>query len=303
MTTPKTKIKVKNQGLMGMAANSGNRRAVGAKKVGVVGPVSGNPKLESWMNLAFEEQFTDRTMLWKPVNTKGWRPHSMGEPCDRISVLEMLGYRGSPIDLGLRRIFDMGHAVETQWRTYFSQMGLLINANVRVHRQADPVINGEYDVLIRHMSEEGRRFIGDIKSINTYGFSRLPVVTMDAQRNQEALMSLTGPLYSRVRKYVMQLQMYMRLAGVSEGFLLFSNKNDSDFADYYLVQDDEMVEAEFDRLRVRDGYRGRLAVPPCSCEKPPRKRPEKPFELCWHKTEEEVSLDDFKKLTTAEGLI
>lgn len=277
-----------NQGLMGSTVNK--RRQ--AKKVGSPGPlVGGKMGTESWVNLALTDTYTDTNGLWGEVKTTGWRPSGMGEECDRKSVLGMLGYRGDLISTDLRRIFDMGNAVETLWRKYFTEMGILLSANIRLTREADPAISGEYDLMVKHPYEPGRRFIVEIKSINTSGFAKLPPVTMDPERNFIGLTTMTDKLLRRrIKNYVLQLQMYMRLTGLGEGILLFSNKNDSKYADYHLLQVPEMVEDEFARLRRRDGYRSRLVVPPCSCIGAKEG-------LCAHGTDVEMELDVVKNLT------
>lgn len=289
---------LRNRGLFSMAGTGGRRG--GAKKVGQAGPSAGGDlvPLSSWLGMAIEELHTDKSPLWGRIRAhgQGWRPSGMGEQCDRKSVLGMLGYRGEPISLGLRRIFDLGNQVEAQWRQYFSQMGILLSSNQKVFRESDPIVSGEYDVLVKHPYEPTRRLIGEIKSINDNGFSKLPAVTLDPDQNFAALTTLSDRyMASRIRNYVLQLQMYLRLTGTHEGFLLFSNKNDSSYADYYLVQVPGMVEEEFNRLRFRDPYWRRQVVPPCTC------LTQNKIGLCVHNSDVEVPLAAMKEISVELG--
>jgi hypothetical protein len=213
----------------------------------------------------------------------------MGETCDRQSILKMYGYRGDPISQKLSRIFDMGKAIEKIWQADFRKAGLLLSANVRVPYPGPPQVNGEYDAMLRHATEPNRRVIVEIKSINAEGFKHLPPLTLDPEMNYQGLMACSGFIGSRVRGYMVQIQLYMHVTGVQDGILLFDCKNDQDYNDYYLTLKPEFIALHLDRLQRLDQYRPKFMVPPCTCDGAPAV-------LCRLHRTEAVSLEDLKKI-------
>ncbi len=272
------------KGLVSMA--KAQRPPSATKKV--LAPVTPN-----WLQLSRDDKFTDHRPLWGEVRTKGWMPSSMGDPCDRKTILGMFGYRGDPISVKLRRIFDMGKAIEKIWQAEFESMGILLGKNVRFAHPNNPVISGEYDVMVRHPYEPGRRMIGEIKSINDNGFKKLPPVSLNSADNIVALMSVKdGYVGARFRKYMYQLQAYLYFVeGVEEGFLLFDNKNSQDYKLYPVSLDPDIIVPETQRLVRLEEYRPKLVVPACTCDA-------KKSGLCTIHPDEDIPLDELKNLVT-----
>lgn len=259
-------------------SNSGGKRPVVPKGLGT-----------TWLQNQSVALREDKRPSWGDIRTM-WRPSSMGEQCDRKSILGMYGYRGDPISHKLSRIFAMGNAVEDIWREDFKKMGVLLQANVRIKDDGPPAISGECDAILQHPSEPGRKLIAEIKSINCNGFKQLPPLTLDPELNYQGLMNTQGNIAGRIRGYMIQLQNYMRLFNVHEGLLLFDCKCTSDFSDYGLNYHPELVETNQNRLIRLDGYRGKFIVPPCTCEG-------KHEGLCSYRHSDEVTLDEMKKFT------
>lgn len=245
------------------------------------------PSAESWLRLAMDKKYTDLRPMWSEPRQGGWRPSGMGEPCDRKTILGMMGYRGDLISTKLKRIFDMGNDIEARWRRRFQELGILENANQKIFMEGPPPVSGEYDVVVRHPYERTRRLLGEIKSINLNGFKKLPPPTADPEINFAGLMEISGDVGARIRKYMMQFQTYLYMTKIPEGFLLFDCKNDSEFADYILDPKPEMVERELARLHRLDAYRPRLIVPPCTCVG-------SKSGLCIYHPTEEVDLETLK---------
>jgi hypothetical protein len=244
---------------------------------------------QTWLRTGLTAMREDKRTMWGDIRTT-WRPSSMGEQCDRKSILSMYGYRGDPISHKLGRIFSMGNAVEDIWRADFQKMGVLVQANVRIQDPGPPAISGECDAILQHLYEPGRKLIAEIKSINCNGFKQLPPLTLDPEMNFQGLMNIGGSLNGRVRGYMIQLQNYMRLFKIHEGMLLFDCKCNSDYNDYGLVYHPELVEVNQNRLVRLDDYRGKLMVPPCTCAG-------KHDGLCIYRPEDTVSLEEMKIFT------
>ncbi len=285
------------KGITGMLTNVDRRPrktvASGGRKTSTPPRASG----KNWIALEMQKNMTDNRPLWgdlRPV-TKGWTPTKMGEPCGRVTILSVLGYRGDPISEGLRRIFDRGNSIETEWQTRFRNWGILIDSNIRIKTPPGKgiiTVSGEYDIRVRHPYEAGRQMIGEIKSINDRGFGLLPAVTMDPEYNKTQLMQVSdrnvGP---RLRKYVFQTMSYLYETGIREGFLLFDNKNTQAYADYYLELDEELVETEYTKLQKLESAWQQLVIPPCGCIEGAKKGP-----LCKIKVDEEIPYEEMKAL-------
>jgi hypothetical protein len=255
------------------------------------------PKISSsqtWLDIAFDEKYKDTRPLWGKIREveNGWTPSTMGNGCDRLTLLGPFGYRGDPIPPKLRRIFDRGKKIEEQWQQYFREMRLLLKANIRLRRDVAPIISGEYDVLVKH-AYEPRQLLGEIKSINGAGFKQLPAVTLDPQVNFEALTSGGGFIGDRLKKYMYQLQTYLYVTGIEEGFILFDNKDNQDYANFVIHRNPEFVEREFERLTRLNDYRERLVVARCTCDR-------RSGLACQVHPEEELELQEYKELFAAE---
>ena len=289
-------------GWMGMTRQGGKKVAGGStspRKRRSKGLTVSQAATRSWLDMAREEKYVDTRPLWGPVRDleKGWKPTAMGDPCDRKTILGVLGYRGELISVKLRRIFDMGRYVELMWQATFTDLGLLLAHNVRVKNNGPIIIvSGEYDVLVRHPYDKDRRELGEIKSINDRGFKTLPAVSLDPEVNFDSLWNNVkdSGIQARMRKYLYQVNTYFYETG-EEGFLLMDNKNNQDYADYKLVCNEEMVLKEYNRLNGLNNYWERQVAPSCSCLSESDKGT-----FCRHRTEDEVELDELKQFTQEE---
>lgn len=292
-TSSKGESIMTTRGLFSLATDSKRKRAgSGRKTVGAGKRVGTDPKIlnQSWLRTSMNSHREDKRPLWGNVKTGGWHPSSLGKVCDRQSILGMFGYRGDHISQTLSRIFAFGNKVEDLWREDFAKMGILLAANQRIQDPGPPPINGEYDVLLKHPYEPNRRLLGEIKSINDAGFKQLPPLTLDPAINFEGLQNLKSRVGDRVRGYLVQVMFYMRITKVHEGFLLFDNKNDSEYNDYYLVYNEEYMAPKVARIIRLEEYRPKLIVPPCTCLG-------KHEGLCLYRPEEEVPLTELKEIS------
>ena len=206
-------------------------------------------------------------------------------------VVGLLGYRGDPISPQLRLIFDAGNRVEDGWERRFRDTGVFISRGEWLPYQAppgEPVMRGRLDIIIERPSDK-QRFLVEVKSTNTDGYYRLPKIHSDPAVNLKRLMSMTGAMGDRVKKYVQQTLVYLHRTQMSDGYLLFDNKNNQQYALYHLRPDPEMVKQIYERLT-------RLAVYWRRNEVPPWNGGVSKHVLATHRPNEAVPIEEFKRM-------
>lgn len=178
-----------------------------------------------WLLYELDEAIvTKKTQL--PV--KGWlRVSELGHPCERYLRFRFLGVRPEPMIVKpqLQRIFDNGTAMHKRYVQYCRRTERLVDHEKEVKRW--PVV-GHYDLCLEDPA--GDLVIGELKSINSYGF---------------------GHLYSPDEKHVFQLNCYMALAGVTKGFVLYENKDNQDIKVFW---------HDFDAVLWQEAYQKALRI-------------------------------------------
>ena len=155
----------------------------------------------------------------KPWTTSGvFYPSMLGNNCDRYLYF---AYQGNlptqTITAKTARIFDNGGHLEARMKRYFERMGIFIAAEQSV-KLPNPNISGRYDFLLSHMKHG--RILLELKSINDKGF--------------QALIEAPKP------EHTIQLQIYLNLAGIDNGVVLYENKNDQELKAFKIVKDTKL---------------------------------------------------------------
>lgn len=157
-------------------------------------------------NLKYTKKWTVKDVFY---------PSMLGNPCDRYLYLAYNGRLDDQvIEAKTARIFDNGSALEVRMKKYFERLGLFLAEEQQVRLNLPP-ISGRYDFLLKH--EEHGRIILELKSINDKGFSAL----IDSPKHE----------------HIIQLQIYLNLAGVDNGVVLYENKNDQTLKAFKVVRD------------------------------------------------------------------
>ena len=273
---------VKNKG--GLINLTKGRKAPRAKRI-----ASRGKKVNTWLATSHQEIYVDDRPLWGE-ELENWRPSNMNDNyCDRTSVLKVLGYRGEPTGYNLNRIFEMGRRIEAMWRDDFQKQGILIRSNGKLEKNYPPLVRGEFDMLIKHAYSD-QVFVVDIKSIADALWKMLPPTTMDPKANSNNLLTTGFPaLRSRIRGYVIQLNMYMDMLDMEDAILVMDNKDCQKFKDYYLVRNQNIVDSAVYARQRLDPYREGRIIPACTCF------PEKRKGVCAYHPEDEIPLDDLKE--------
>tara|TARA_R110002020_G_scaffold284230_4_gene499802 strand:+ start:309 stop:1013 length:705 start_codon:yes stop_codon:yes gene_type:complete len=205
-----------------------NRTAV-APKAKTAKPRKARVKNQDRWLLKYLDDKLGYTKKWTTKDV--FYPSMLGNACDRYLYL---AYNGQLPDQTIKaqttRIFDNGNGLEDRMRKYFERLGLFLAAEQSL-RLANPPISGRYDFLLKH--EEHGRIILELKSINQKGFDLL----IEAPKSE----------------HVVQLQIYLNLAEVSQGVVLYENKNDQTLKAFSITKDESLWNSIIERcIRIQN---------------------------------------------------
>ena len=180
----------------------------------------------------FLKLFENHLSFTKPWTTKGvFYPSMLGNLCDKYLYLAYNGeLPDQVIEAKTARIFDVGSSLEVRMKRYFERMGIFMAAEQSV-KLATPPISGRYDFLLRH--EEYDTVIVELKSINELGFDAL----IDEPKSE----------------HLVQLQIYLNIANIEHGIVLYENKNDQKLKAFKVIRNEQVWENILDRcLRIQN---------------------------------------------------
>lgn len=187
-------------------------------------------------------------------------PSSAGSACARDIQLGMLGHKTGIKALNRRRM-DNGTDAHTRWSKELAAKGLLVSAGVRFKVPGE--WSGEYDLLCKN-PKSGEVHLGEIKTINSNGYSSLPPQDPDPVRMAYAMAKAK-------MAYTYQLcQYYVMFKGQVEGgispdcFFLFENTDTQAFKIIWVRFDDRMMADAFKNSTIarEASLSGSLIAPP-----------------------------------------
>lgn len=209
--------------------------------------------LEKIFNKMFflEKDIEEETKFLKQVMTRGADTQEriglhasaliVGEKdfCLRAQVLSLIykQSQGEDISPSLKRIFEQGNAIHEKWQRLF------IRAGYSKAKELDfTQFNEKYrisftpDVICTINEFSKSKLVGEIKSVNTYQFQKM-------QRHPSAHK---------------QLQWYMFLTGIHQGFVLSEDKNTQNFKIEYYKYDSSLVAPYIERAEQIKFYYKRV---------------------------------------------
>lgn len=225
------------------------------------------PESSDWLRMILDETIERDQPFWREQSTF-FRVSASGEACERKMTFDAMGHN-VPFEARMLRLFRVGNKIEEANVPVFFDAGLLIHPQpgepqeevVYYGEGEERLLVGHYDLLIKRRGTD-ELWLGEVKSINTNNFKKLPVPHEMPLQNVNNLLR-TYP------RYVMQWTMYAASEQVNttHGFLLFEHKNDSAQHLYSLVVDEELKASVLRRLMgaweyVRDIKEQRLAPVP-----------------------------------------
>lgn len=153
--------------------------------------------------------------------------------CYRRQVLSSLYERDNEkeTDIGLKRIFEEGNAVHEKWQRLFIRGGLCEPKDCDM-TMFEVAYNLSYTPDIKCIMPDGRKYVVEIKSANTYQFKKM----------------------EQHPKAYKQLQLYMYLTGIYNGFVLCEDKNTQEFSVECYEYDGNIIAEYLDRLDYINEY-------------------------------------------------
>lgn len=211
-------------------------------------------KLEKILNNAFylEKQPDLESQFVKDVMTRGLGTQERSglhassfiksdkDFCTRCEVLSLFykQLQGKQINVGLKRIFEEGNSIHEKWQRLFIRAGYSLPIDLD-HTQYDENYHISFTPdIICHIPDfnDGKKVLGELKSVNTFQFKRMT----------------HHPSAGK------QLQWYMFLSGIHDGFVLSEDKNTQDFKIEVYEYDPSIVAPFIERAEEVVYYAERL---------------------------------------------
>jgi len=192
---------------------------------------------EAWLVTEIDRHLTS-TSDQRPPSKDIFYPSFLGSTCDRLLYLHYNGLLpNQKFDSKTLRIFAHGHATETRYKDIFTKMRILSGVEVQA-RYDNPCIHGRADFIL-NFPEFGRTII-ELKTINDRGFSSLSVPKPD---------------------HAVQLQIYLNILNIDNGFVLYECKNDQQLKAFHIKRSSSEWELIIERcIKIQ----GMLEVPKLS---------------------------------------
>ena len=179
-------------------------------------------------------------------NTK-FHPSSIGS-CVRQIVYSMLECETSPHEPRLMRIFECGHSMHDRFERWFGEMGIQIVPELVLdeHSSVDTIaekcrtlnISGRTDSVIIY---NDKFYLVELKSANSNMFKY--------------------QLKQPKEQHLWQLQVYMYLTNIHEGFLLYEDKNTQELKEFYIRYDPKLVSMLLDRIKFVNEHVANRTLP------------------------------------------
>jgi len=186
-----------------------------------------------WLTPVMDEFFSKRQPedWWAP--SCHLHPSGAVDPCQRSIQFGLLGHK-SAVEARLGRIFDNGKSMHIRWTAYFAEQGMLRAWDIKLTMRDPLMVGGTADLIVRRPTDlKNELLLGDLKSISSGGFKRLPPPG-DGRSNLYSLAKLHP-------KYVGQLLTYLRACPIKmDGFLLFEDKDTQEYKTYLITYDEAM---------------------------------------------------------------
>ena len=181
--------------------------------------------LEHTLREAIDEQLSKKNQTtFKKVG--GFHP-SYTNQCSRYWYYLFEGANvTSDFSPQTHRIFDNGHAVHERLYSYFRDMGILVDEEIKV-TYSDPPIEGTADGIITWYGDK----LIELKSISSEGFHYRQI-------------------YKKPKDdHYRQAQIYMHCLDLDSGFVIYENKNNQEILPIYIEKDQVFIDKLFKKYR------------------------------------------------------
>lgn len=181
-----------------------------------------------------------------PVNSN--RASDLGIPCVRYHVLNRTRWEEKSLhDVGLQFIFDMGNEIEEIVLKELAEAGIKVIEQQRSFQWKEYQITGHIDAQV--MTDDGI-FPMEIKSCSPFVFKSIDTIE-DLKRGK----------YLYLRKYPVQLNLYMLMTGKEKGVFLFKEKTSGQYKEIWMDLDYEMGEETLKRAEAINKHVAEGTIP------------------------------------------
>jgi hypothetical protein len=170
----------------------------------------------------------DEYLAKRPKDDRGTRyfhPSTLHKPAEYLFKAYLEGDNGRDFEPRLLRVFDNGHSMHQRLQRYLRETGVLKETEVPI-TNAEYEIRGHADGIVEIGGVKG---ILEIKSINSQGFYGL---------------------FEPKSEHLIQVNVYMFCSGIPRGVLLYENKNDQELKEFFVKQDQAILDPILAKIRT-----------------------------------------------------
>jgi CRISPR/Cas system-associated exonuclease Cas4 (RecB family) len=181
-----------------------------------------------------------------PVNSN--RASDLGNPCLRYHVLNRTRWEEKSLhDVGLQGIFDLGNDIEEIALRELAAAGLKVVEQQKPFNWPEYGITGHLDGLV---ILDGKAYPLEIKSCSPFVFDAIHTAD-DLKKGK----------YAYLRKYPVQLTLYMLMSNIERGVFLFKNKVTGAYKEIWLDLDYDLGEQALKRAEAINSHLAAGTVP------------------------------------------
>jgi CRISPR/Cas system-associated exonuclease Cas4 (RecB family) len=181
----------------------------------------------------------ERKIKQYPVNSN--RASDLGIPCVKYHVLNRTRWQEKKLhDVGLQFVFDMGNEIEEIVLRELAEAGVKVIEQQRSFEWKEYGITGHIDGKIL---SDGQIYPMEIKSCSPYVFKAL-----------NSINDLKNGKYGYLRKYPVQLNLYLLMDGKEKGVFLFKDKTSGAIKEIWMDVDYDLGEETIKRAEAINGH-------------------------------------------------
>jgi CRISPR/Cas system-associated exonuclease Cas4 (RecB family) len=181
-----------------------------------------------------------------PINSN--RASDLGNPCLRYHVFNRTRAAEKTLhDVGLQQVFDLGNDIEEIALKELAAAGIKIIEQQKPFEWKEYQITGHCDGMILI---DGKAYPIEIKSSSPYVFDKINTIE-----------DLKNGKYAYLRKYPVQLNLYMLMQGIEKGVFLFKNKVNGAYKEIWMDLDLDLGEATLKKAEAINAHVAAGIVP------------------------------------------
>ena len=181
-----------------------------------------------------------------PVNSN--RASDLGNPCLRYHVLNRTRWEEKSLhDVGLQSVFDLGNDIEEIALRELAEAGVKVVEQQKPFNWKEYQITGHLDGLVLL---DGNAYPLEIKSCSPFVFDSIGTID-DIKKGK----------YAYLRKYPVQLNLYLLMSNIGRGVFLFKNKVTGAYKEIWMDLDYELGEEALKRAEAINAHLAAGTVP------------------------------------------